>query len=284
MIRDDVMKKLEEVGDLPTLSAVVVKLNKMLNDENVNAEDIGKLIADDVSIMSKVLRTVNSSAYGLSREVESIAQAVSMLGEKGVRNIAMSASAVSAFDIKSSGGFDIDEFWKHSISVGIAMNVLYEKVENPPKISKDMLHLCGLMHGIGILTLVQYFFIKFVMSMRISQNKNIGLCEAEKQVLDIDHCEIGAWLANKWQLPEGIVNVIKYHSNPEESPEDDLLVNLAHTAVYICRKNDLGKYGGGNAQFYNHIWKKLGFGVSDIPVFVKEIKTKVAESELFELI
>ena len=57
---------------------------------------------------------------------------------------------------------DIDEFWKHSISVGIAMNVLYEKVENPPKISKDILHLSGLMHGIGILTLVQYFFIKFV--------------------------------------------------------------------------------------------------------------------------
>ena len=284
MIHNVIMEKLEDVNDLPSLSNVVIRLNQMLQNDTVTAADIARLISDDMSIMSKVLKTVNSSAYGLNNKVDSISQAISLLGEDGVRNIAMSVSAMSAFSVKDGGGFSLDKFWKNSISVGIAMNVLYENINKKESVSKDLIHLCGLMHGIGILVLVKYSFLKFVMSMRISNNENIPLVEAEAKVIATNHCEIGYWLAEKWKLPKRISNVIRYHSNPTDAPEQDLLIDLCHTAEYICGKNGLGDYGAGMNGFKNHIWKKLGFSVNDIPRIVKEIKKRVKDSELFELI
>ncbi len=155
--RSEILKKIEEIQKLPTLPAVIGKLNAALENPNVNALQVGKIINDDPSIMSKILKTVNSAIYSLPNPVTSIAQATSLLGFRTIKNIAMATSVFTTFKTdEKNGRFNREEFWKHSIMVGIGMNVLYKflKANLKKSYDADTLHLAGLVHGIGIIILI----------------------------------------------------------------------------------------------------------------------------------
>lgn len=278
-----IFNKIEQIQNLPTLPAVIGRLNKALEDPTINAEQISKIIADDPSMMARILRVVNSAFYGISMPVSSISQAVALLGFIAVKNIATTTSAFATFDIREQTDFNREEFWRHSICVGIATNVLYNHVKDFIKIrvSSDLLHLCGLMHGIGIIIFEQYFHIKFMVALLLSQKENIPLLRAQEEALGANHCEVGAWLGKKWNLPREVVECIRWHMDPDQS-EDKYrgLVNLCHTANYICTLEKLGDYGDAVPTFRQTVWRDLGLSVKDIPGIVDQIKRESAKSEI----
>jgi len=282
--KTELLRKIEQIDSLPTLPAVVTKLSKALEDTNVNAEDIGKIIYDDPAMTAKILKVVNSSLYGLSQPVASISQAAALLGFKSVKNIALTASVFSTFDMDAQSRFNRKEFWKHSIIVGIAMNVLYDYVKHNIKsvYTSDVLHLAGLVHGIGIIVFEQFFHVKFTFSMILSAKENIQLSAAERNTMGADHCEIGAWLGAKWKLPVDVVEAIRWHETPENAPEQFAdIVNLCHTAKYICTLKKLGDYGDTVTSFKSDVWKALGLTMQEIGDIIDEILKRAGESETF---
>jgi len=278
-----IFNKIEQIQNLPTLPAVIGKLNSAINDPNVNAEQISRIIQDDPAMMARILRVVNSAFYGISQPVSSISQAVSLLGFIAVKNIATTTAAFSAFDIKEQTDFNREEFWKHSICVGIATNVLYTYVKDHigHRISYDVLHLAGLVHGIGIIIFEQYFHIKFMVALLLSQKENIPLVKAEEEALGTDHCEVGAWLGKKWNMPPDVVECIRWHHDPEKADAKFRpLVNLCHTAKYICTLEKLGDYGDSGPTFKQTVWREMGLSVKDIPEIVDKIKQESIKSEI----
>ena len=282
--KTELLRKIEEIESLPTLPAVVTKLSRALEDPDVNAEYIGKIIYDDPAMTAKILKVVNSSLYGLSQPVASISQAAALMGFKSVKNIALTASVFSTFDMEAQSRFNRKEFWKHSIIVGIAMNVLYDYVKKNIKstYTSDILHLAGLVHGIGIIVFEQYFHVKFTFSMIFAAKENIQLSAAERNTLGADHCEIGAWLGSKWKLPPEVVAAIRWHEEPENAPAEFAdLVNLCHTAKYICTLKKLGDYGDSVTSFKSEVWKALGLTMQEIGDIIDEILKRAEESETF---
>ena len=278
-----IFNKIEQIQNLPTLPAVIGRLNKAIEDRNANAEMVSKIIQDDPAMMARILRVVNSAFYGVSQPVASIQQAVSLLGFIAVKNIAMTTSAFSAFSIKEQTDFNREEFWRHSICVGIATSVLYRsskgRLQQP--IAPDLLHLAGLVHGIGIIIFEQYFRIKFMVALLLSQKEGIPLQQTEEAALGVDHCEVGAWLGGKWNLPPEVVECIRWHQEPEKSdPKCRPLVNLCHTAKYICTLEQLGNYGDTVPVFKQYAWQDLGLSVKDIPGIVNAIKEESIKSEI----
>lgn len=283
MNRETIFDKIEQIQNLPTLPAVIGRLNKALEDTNTNAEAVSRIIQDDPAMMARILRVVNSAFYGVSQPVVSIQQAVGLLGFLAVKNIAMTTSAFSAFSIKEQTDFNREEFWRHSICVGIATNVLYQNVKGhiQSHISSDLLHLSGLVHGIGIIIFEQYFHIKFMVALLLSQKENIPLVKAEEEALGVDHCEVGAWLGKKWNMPPDVVECVRWHHDPEKSdPKYRPLVNLCHTAKYICTLEKLGDYGDSGPTFKQSVWRELGLSVKDIPGIVDKIKEESVKSEI----
>lgn len=283
MEKTEILRKLEEIQSLPTLPQIVTTLNKALDNPNVNAEHIGRILNDDPAMMTKILKVVNSAVYALPNKVSSISQATSLLGFKSIKNIALATSVFSTFEISSEQTrFNREEFWRHSISVGIAMNVIYDYVRVNIKsiYSSDVLHLAGLVHGIGIIIFEQFFHVKFVFAMIMAEREKISLLDAEEKTLGADHAQVGAWLGKKWNLPEHVIAAIRWHSDPEKAPAEFTdIVNICHTAKYICTLKKIGDYGDTVPVFKGQVWKSLGLTMDEIGDIIDEIRKRSEDSE-----
>ncbi len=145
-----------------------------------------------------------------------------------------------------------------------------------------MLHLSGLLHDIGKIVLEQFMHEQFIASVKTAQSKNISLFQAETEVIGLDHTEIGAWLAAKWNLSDTIAGIVRWHHDPQKGPSEIMdLLNICHISNYICNLEKLGDSGDSIAPTFLHgVWKQLGLAVQDIADIVDEVKEESKQSEI----
>ncbi|MBE9547516.1 MAG: HDOD domain-containing protein, partial [Proteobacteria bacterium] len=149
------LKKIDHIKDIPTLPAVAVKVNSMLRDYDTSINKLSETIEKDQAIVSKILRLVNSAFYGFQSRVSSIPHAMVLLGFSTVRNAVISVSVIGAFSKKGKfEGFDIRDFWVHSVAVAVTSRHLSEKSR---LVMPDEAFVAGLLHDVGKVILAQYF-------------------------------------------------------------------------------------------------------------------------------
>ena len=209
MDTETVLKKLEQIEDIPTLPTIVFELNELLQNPDTPITEITDVIEKDQSMSLKILKLVNSAFYGVQSKVADIGNAIILLGFSTVRNAILSLSVISAFKGKNSlEGFDITDFWKHSLAVAVTSKSLAQKTR---KESPDSCFVAGLLHDIGKVIMAQYFQELFEKVWTAARQDTLSFYDAEKKVSDIDHSGIGAHLAEKWQLSSNFINTIKCH-------------------------------------------------------------------------
>lgn len=284
MDRASIIQRLGSIQNLPTLPRVVYELDRIVRDPNSNSGDVSKLIQDDPSMMSRILKVVNSSFYGFPREIDNIHQAVVLLGMEAVKNLALTTAVFTTFRKRGSDGLNRNEFWRHSVSVGIATRILYEMIE--PKLSfrepRESLHLCGLVHDIGKIVFEQFFHNEFTDAINYAAEQNIPLYQGERALIGIDHAEVGAWMARKWNLPAKIEAVAHWHHAPDGAPpEFRPLAHICHIANYICNQEKLGFSGTLVPAFEQSFFlSEKGVTIEAILDTVSHIRSEAAESEV----
>ena len=225
------MKKLERIEDLPTLPTILFEVNTLLEDINTSAKVLSDTIGKDQAMVVKILKLVNSAFYGFRSRVSDISNAVVLLGFNTVRNAIISVSIIKAFSGKNDlKGFDINEFWKHSIAVAVTSKRLAEKcrVEAP-----DNCFVAGLLHDIGKLVLSQYFQDLFTRVWATAQKENLTFYEAEKQEISVKHPMIGSFLAKRWQFPDYLVDAVKCHHAVRKNVSNYELLLIVYGADII---------------------------------------------------
>lgn len=278
-----VFKTLASIRNIPTLPVVLQKLGKSVRDPRADARKIGRIIEDDPAMMVRILKVVNSAFYASVEPVTSIQHAVARMGMRAVNNIAMSTSVFSAFSKGDDNVFNRKEFWRHSISTGIASTVLYEKASAHigKRFSKDLLHLAGLLHDIGRIVMDQYFHSDFARILRLSPETPLPSVEAEQSVLGVNHAAIGAWLGKQWNLTDDLLSVVQCHHAPASAPVGHSeIVALVHMANYICNTQKIGFSGDAAPSYDAGMWKQLGLTVADIPAVVDATLAEAAKSEI----
>lgn len=221
---DDVLASLEE---LPTLPVVVSKINAMTSNPQTNASDIGRVISNDPSLSSKILKLVNSAYYGFPRKINSVTKAIVLLGFNKVKNMALSASVVEAF--KNSGpldGFDFYQFWEHSVATGIGAEVVARHCH--PQLADDAF-VSALFHDLGKLVTVNHV----PEARHIFAHARDNSClfhEAAQSVIGVDHAKIGSLLTEHWNFPEVLVRTVRYWPFPDRATQGRELIACVHTA------------------------------------------------------
>ena len=282
--KEDIFKKLETIRDLPTLPVILDKLRAAVHDIKSDARKIARIIEDDPSMMAKILRVVNSALFSGSERINDLQLAVARMGTNTINNIALSTSVFSAFGAAGEKDFNRTEFWRHSISTGIAVNVLYSRYNAnfKKRYSKDILHLAGLLHDIGKIIFEQYFHDDFMKAIRMSSENFIPLFQVELDTIGTDHAQAGAWLGQKWHLAEELIEVIRWHHEPDNAHEAHKeLVMLCHAGNYVCNLVKIGDSGDAVAPaFFRGVWKQLGVEIQDISGIMDQIKEESKNSEL----
>ncbi|MBU1701852.1 MAG: HDOD domain-containing protein [Candidatus Eisenbacteria bacterium] len=225
-------KRLNVVENIPTLPEILTKVMTMVDDPDASAYDIANVISKDPSLVSTILKVVNSPFYGLSRKVSSVGQGVIFLGFRAIRNLVFSAQLLKTFGGPGRNRrFNRKALWKHAIATGAAAKQLALRVEADPETA----FLTGLMHDLGCIVLDQYFPEEFGAVLDLLDEKEISLIEAECQIVGIDHAEIGRLICRKWNFPEAMADAIGNHHQPEKAVVDKLGTCVIHVADHIAR-------------------------------------------------
>lgn len=242
-----ILKKLDRIEDLPTLPAVAMEVNKMLLDYDTTIDKLSDIIEKDQAMVSKILKLVNSAFFGLRGKISNISHAIVVLGFNTIRNAVVSISIIDAFSVKEGlDGFDITDFWKHSLAVAVTSKYLAEKTGIHPA---DDCFVAGLLHDMGKIVLLQHFKDLFQKVWQAVKENNLSFYEAEKREIPVDHARIGGHLARKWQLPTALVDAIQYHHAVRPNADDQHLLMIIHAADIIVNaytedsKDNLGLSG-----------------------------------------
>ena len=209
------------INGLPEFPENITEVNRVINDPNSKMSDIAQKISNDVSLTAELLKLVNSAAFSLAEPCHSIGEAVKLAGLRGIKNLLFSIGSMQTLS-----GDDEEErsktLWDHSYQVAFYSYNLARSFcrSSTERAAIDDSYVCGLLHDMGK--------IVFESAHPDILTKINGLCEEymvspdlfERMVAGVNHAEIGALIAEKWNFPSVISTVIRYHHNPSGAPDE----------------------------------------------------------------
>lgn len=258
---------LKRIRDIPSLPDVVSKILAVISKPTTPASEIARLISYDPGLTSKVLRMVNSAAYGFQRQISSIQHGIMILGFNNVRGLVLSASIFKLFEGHTHpGGLNHKDFWEHSMRTAVAARVLAKELRVP---DADDIFSAAMLHDIGKVVLDIYFQQDYQRVLAEARRLDMPIhgrkfYMLEHQLLGITHTGIGSFLATKWKLPMTITEVIQFHHEPDKAQNCPHLVHLVALANEMTVIHSQLNAQGGVFQREQFNAKVLShFGISD---------------------
>lgn len=257
---------LGRIDALPTLSPVAVRVLQLSSDSRAGLDELTRLIESDPSLAAKVLALTRRSDLGIARGITSIERIVILLGLDTLRAALLSAELYEMFKPGAAGSnhdtpdpaaaagaedrdarFDAAGFWRHSIAVACAAELIAEKFcAALPAVKPAEAYLCGLLHDLGKPALERALPRTYARVVALSQDGRASLAEVEKRVMGLDHHLAGKRLAERWGLPHAVLDCMWLHARPFESIPDlphRAMIALVGVADAFCRSRHIGFSG-----------------------------------------
>lgn len=240
-MKDTKTKLMKAVEQMPAFPKSVHQVLKLASDINCSQKELVEVIKKDPVFTLKILRLVNSAYFGLSREITSINHASVYLGLNTLKNVALGLAAVGAIPRTNVAGLDMGGFWLHSLAVATGTRMLGSMLGVSRDEAADYF-AAGLLHDVGKVVFALYMPEEFKqVADRVAETGN-SLAETEREVIEYSHADIGALLAEKWNLPKDLHDAIKRHHEPEEGAPSQV-VDCVFAANQISKKLAFGSAG-----------------------------------------
>ena len=281
--RENLKEKIQNIIQLPALPNHAIEIINMIDDPNITASALGSVVSKDQVLTAKVLKIANSPFYGFSKRIATIDFAIIVLGFDTLKEVVMSISLISSLNKKLAQEFNSIEFWNHSISCGVISRAL---ARNYGYRVIGEVFIAGLLHDIGILIVNQYFYKEYKEIIKLINENNINILQAEEIVFGVTHAEIGSWLAEKWNFPDQLVESIAHHHNPNDSSEYKEIVSIVHKADFLCQKYKIGNFDLEETLLYTDsnglsLYQDIDMSEDFINIFKQVILDEIEQSKNF---
>jgi len=231
---------IEDINSLPQFPENVLMIQKLIADPSSDMASIARQISMDPALTGDLLKIVNSAQYMLSKKVENISDAVKMVGIKGIKNLLYSYGTQK---VLGDDTIDKKTLWEHSYKTAFYAYNLVKNFKNEPGLLDDV-YVGGILHDMGkiIFSNVHPDLLNKIKSF--SAERNLPASTFEDLSAGMNHAELGALIAEKWNFPPRLVSAIRYHHEPDAVPDD--LKNMVD-AVYLA--NMFCEYENNNVSF-----------------------------------
>lgn len=210
--KEELRAKIEEITRVSTIPSMMKKIMEVAEDPASAISDLEKLIERDPAIASRVVAVSNAVFYGFPRKINSISQAIMVLGFEMVKGLAVSTAI---FNIKQPRfSRELGRLWEHSFESAMASVLL---ARQSGLVTKESAFLAGLLHDIGKPLMIQACGDRYIEAF----TKDGLSTEKEEESFGANHAETGAWFADKCKLPADCVTAIKHHHTPGECSKEE---------------------------------------------------------------
>lgn len=262
--------------NLPPLPEVTRQLMSVLSDDNASAQDVAKVLTSDPALAGKVLKLVNSSFYGVPKEVTTISRAVVILGFTGIRNLSLGFGSVEALK-KMGGRLNMTDFWHHAMVTGAACQSLVPHIKL--RIDPEEAFIAGLMHDIGayvLATAVPEIY------QDILEDHEGDRMAREHEEFGMTHAQVGQGLLQYWQLPDPFCDAARYHHDVATATDGSRpltnLVALADVLAYV--HSGAFEHGASEADLLG-LMRGLDLSLFEIKTALQAMDQKVSEMDSF---
>ena len=277
---EEAIKKLDHLPTLPSIAAEVLEATR---SSQTSAQEVQAIISRDPALSSRVLKLVNSAYYGLPQRIQSITQAVVILGFNQVKNIVLTVSVFEAFGTLAKGMNIVSGIWAHSLGTAICARTIGRFYHRP---GFEDLFVAGLLHDFGRIFLIHINRRKYADAISAVENENISLRDAEKQVLGLHHEKVGQVICQKWNLPETMVESVGYHHRPmaaKSMHQDNAMI--IHLANALCHGLLIGDEVEPVLPIHENVWQSLGLGKGVLRRLIGQIQGEAKRAaDFFQMI
>ena len=250
-LTDDIVSYIDA---LPQFPENIAQIEKLLNDPDSKMSAIAAHISNDVALTTDLLKLVNSAAFSLAKKCTSITEAVKLVGIRGIKNLLYSIGSIRILG-NSTG--EQKNLWEHSYRVAFySYNLARNSLRN--RIVTEDAYVCGLLHDLGKIVFSTMYPDLLDKISKLKTERNIPDRVFDALLAGINHPDIGAALAEKWNFPPSLIAAIRYHHSFDGAPTE-----YRELAATVCLADLMTHYGDGGIDFYQIDRKLLElFGIT----------------------
>jgi putative nucleotidyltransferase with HDIG domain len=209
-------KKVTEIvsslRSLPVMPDTYQEVIEMLGSE-CSSRQIGKIIARDIGMSSKILQVVNSAFYGRSSNIVDPIHAVVYLGLKTVEALVLTQGIFSKLPEKTAKRFFVSALQEHCVRVGMLARAICQSEEMTEE-HLEAAAMAGILHEAGKMILITKFPDECEQAIATSRDQQIPIHEVERGMIGVTHAELGGCLLDMWGLPNTIIESAAFHHEP----------------------------------------------------------------------
>lgn len=202
------MQKILESAQLPALPQTAIRLLELSQDASNGPGEFARPIEADAGLMGQVLRFVNSSYFGFTREIASVQQALALVGVRTIKNFALWSAIFSLVPDPKFGPFDLKKLWQDSLRRAVFARILGKSLQLS---NAEDLFAAALLQDMAIPLLLKELPEYYEPLIQRRSQEGLRLSQLEQELFGWDHAQAAAALARNWRLPEEFASLIERH-------------------------------------------------------------------------
>ncbi|MEP2653558.1 MAG: HDOD domain-containing protein [Paraglaciecola sp.] len=243
----DLQNYVDDAGDIFVLPDAVIKIKQLIDDDAASLDDIAEVINYDPAIMTQVLKISNSALYNFPNTITTVSKAIQVIGTHSIYDLVLAYGVASAFKDIAIDVIDLDKFWEESVSCGLLCKYLADELGLK---ESEKLFVCGLLHNLGELVVVQLNSAIARKCMDISSKTPL---EQQNHYLGFSYVDISSRLLKLWGIPLDIVEIIEstHSTSKEVLTKEQQIIQLGYLlAINNINNEYFSRFDGITPEMY----------------------------------
>jgi HD-like signal output (HDOD) protein len=259
-----------QIDQLTPVPPIATQIMVLAQDPDSSMTRIAELILSDPAITANLIKTCNSAYLGLNRKVDSVQDAIVYVGLDHVVQLVLLSSVAQTFSKAPEGyGLGEGELWRHAVSSAHVAKILATKFGLSRK--KHTLYTAALLKDIGKLILGRFVAFSFEQINILVNCKGFSFNDAEREIIGMNHEELGALVGQKWCFSDKLTYIIGHHHLSDESAREDLETSLVYLADIVCMLMGVCTGADGlSYRFYGDVLNRLKLSEKDLQGVIAE--------------
>jgi putative nucleotidyltransferase with HDIG domain len=260
---------------IPALPLTYQRVSQVVADQHSTTVELAEAVGADQGLATRILQLANSALYGQVARVDTLTQALSLIGSRQLRDLALAMAVVDLFKDVSAPGISLRGFWEHSVAVGCGARLI---ATTRGERETERNFVAGLLHDVGLMISAQVQPDRLTKHIQRAKAESSMLSFVERADQGFDHAELGAAVMERWRLSQMMVEVVAGHHRPLLTATYARECADVHFSDLMVEAMGFGSAGEAIVMPLDaHAWELSGIAVSELSRIGEALERQVVE-------